>query len=287
MGSRDAKGAGAAPDDREVDRRTRELFEQWRAGDGSAPARLFELHQRWLAALVEREVGAKLRTRIEPADVVQDVGVKLLHYEPKPEDGPLERFRALLRKMTRHVVTDLHRHHFEADKRNRGLEKSLPSDSHGGGEAPINPATSPSGCFQRNEDGALARIIVHFLPADLGDLIGLRSWLDVPFAVLSAHFDAEETALRMRHLRGMDKAASICAKVKFALPRTDGADRELISMKVERRLSFTTMALMLETTPVDACARFQQTMRKLGTLIEEPFRPLPEDWPHGLLGESA
>src|SRR5262245_52159367 len=106
MGSRDANGAGAAPDDREADRRTRELFEQWRAEDGTASARLFELHQRWLSALVEREVGAKLRTRVEPADVVQEVGVRLLHYEPKSEDGPLERFRALLRQMTRHVVTD-------------------------------------------------------------------------------------------------------------------------------------------------------------------------------------
>jgi RNA polymerase sigma factor (sigma-70 family) len=267
----------------DLEARTVALFERWRAGDDEAVAALFEMHQDWLSDRVERELGTRLRTRVEPDDVIQEVGVRLLQYEPKPEDGSVDRFRALLRKVAQHIVTDLHRHHFQASKRGKGAERPINSDSRLNTDPPRSSVTSPSRLFERNEERALARIVVHFLPADRGDLIGLRAWFDVPFAVLSARFDADETALRMRLMRAMEKAAAVLAKLRRALPRLAPADRQVIRMRLDHDLTFTMMAEQLDVAPVAAGARFQQAMRRLGVLIDEPFRPLPDDWPRCLL----
>jgi len=261
------------------------LFESWRGGDDGAAAGLFALHQDWLAELVERELGVKLRAKVEPDDVVQEIGLKLLRYEPKPEDGSVDRLRALLRKVAQHVVTDLHRHHFEADKRGRGNERPLATSSAATFDLPRDSATSPSRAFDRDEERSLARIVVHFLPADRGDLIGLRSWFDVPFAQLAVRFQCEETALRMRLLRAMEKAAAVLAKLRGALPKLASEDRGVVRMRVDRDLTFVAMGHMLRTSPIEACAKFQQSMRRLGTLIGEPFRPLPDNWPLCLLEE--
>jgi RNA polymerase sigma factor (sigma-70 family) len=264
---------------------TRELFTRWRGGDDEAVAELFGLHQPWLSDRVQRELGQRLRTRVEPDDVIQEVGVRLLQYEPKQEDGSVDRFRALLRKVAQHIVTDLHRHHFQASKRGRGAERPILSDSRLNSDPPRGSVTSPSRNFERNEERALARIVVHFLPADRGDLIGLRSWFDVPFAALSARFDADETALRMRFMRAMEKAAAVLAKLRRALPRLALEDRRVIRMRVDHDLTFIEMAAQLDVAPVAAGARFQHAMRRLGAEIDEPFRPLPDDWPHCLLAE--
>src|SRR5262245_24993744 len=123
------ESADGAPARGELEQLTRALFTRWRGGDDSAVAELFGLHQPWLSDRVQRELGPRLRTRVEPDDVIQEVGVRLLQYEPKEEDGSVERFRALLRKVAQHIVTDLHRHHFQASKRGRGAERPILSDS--------------------------------------------------------------------------------------------------------------------------------------------------------------
>jgi RNA polymerase sigma-70 factor (ECF subfamily) len=282
MESRERKGSGEPAREGDLEARTRELFESWRRGDAAAAAALFELHHDALVEFVGQELGAKLRGKVEPEDVAQEVGLRLLHYEPKAEDGPADRFRALLRQMVRHAAADVHRRHFETRRRGGGRERPLPSDSLAP-DQPLGSVTSPSRAFDRDEERSLARLVVHFLPGDRGDLIGLRSWLDVPFAELSARFGAEENALRMRLLRAMEKAAAVLAKLRGALPRLGADDRDLIELRVGRDLSFAAMGTLLGATPVGACARFQQAMRRLGGLIEEPFRPLPDDWPHSLV----
>ncbi len=267
--------------------RTLALFERWRGGDDESAAIAFELYHEWLIELVQRELGPKLRSRLEPEDVVQDIGLRLLQYQPKPEDGSVERFRALLRTIAQHVVTDLHRRHFESTKRGNGVERRIVSDSRIDADPPRESVTSPSRVLERAEERALARVVVHFLPPDRGDLVALRCWFDVPFAVLSERFDVDETALRMRLLRAMEKAAAVLSKTRSALPRLDAADDEVIRLRVDGELTFAQMAVILGTSQVAACARFHQGMRRLGVLIDEPFRPLPDDWPRVLLGEEA
>lgn len=287
MGRRGTKEGFGADGDATLAERTKSLFEQWREGDDASAARLFELHERWMQDLIERELGTKLRSKVEPADVAQELGLKLLQYEPKAEDGSVERFRALLKKIAKHIVTDLHRHHFEASKRGGGGERRLLSDTRVQIDPPRESITSPSGFFARNEDQVMARLVFHFLSPDRGDLVGLRAWFDLPFADLSRRYAVEETALRMRLLRAMEKAAAVLAKVRNGVPRLPAADRNLILMRIRRGLSFQAMAVALRTTSVDACAAWQQAMRRLGVMVGESFRPLPDDWPRCVLDGDA
>jgi RNA polymerase sigma-70 factor (ECF subfamily) len=277
------------PDHSEGDlaERTLATFREWRGGDDGAAARLFELHEAWLIELVERELGPKLRGRVEPADVVQEIGVKLLAYVPKEEDGPLERFRALCRQIARHVVTDLHRHHFTAGKRGGGGDRRLVSDSQMGGDLPRASVTTPSRAFERLEEKSLVRLAVYFLEPERRDLLGLRWWLDVPFADLAERFGADEATLRMRHMRATIALGPLVAKVSGALARLEPADRDLILLRAEGDLTFAALASLLKTTPVRACSSFQQAMRRLARAIDEPFHPLGDGWPWSLAGADG
>ncbi|MBM4016109.1 MAG: hypothetical protein FJ293_14255 [Planctomycetes bacterium] len=170
----DAAAADSALDDDALGARTRELLQQWRAGARSACVELISLHLPWLTRQVEPWLGAKLRTRVEPDDIVQEVGIKLLCFESAAEDGALERFRGLLRTMARHVIADHHRHHFETDKRDGGAVPLLLEDSIYAQNPAIDCAPSPADAADRRSDVALARVTFWFLPAEKRDLIALR-----------------------------------------------------------------------------------------------------------------
>jgi DNA-directed RNA polymerase specialized sigma24 family protein len=258
---------------------TRKEFEEWRRGDERAAARLFDLHQSWLHALVERELGAKLRTKVETHDVVQDVGVRLLQYEPKAEDGALDRLQRLLRAMVQHALADLHRRFFESERRGRGEERPIASDSRALDQLPCDPITSPSRAFVRREETTLTRLCVHFVKPDARDLLARRWWLDQPFAEIAARLDEREATLRMRVLRAVQALGAVMAKLKPEFDRLDAEDRELVRQRIELDVSFAEIARQRRWTRVQACDRFQQAMRTLGGRVGLRFWPIGDDWP--------
>jgi len=264
---------------------TRAAFERWRAGDVKSGLELFELHHPWLLEQVERHLGAKLRGKVEPEDVAQEVGVRLLVYVPKEEDGAVERFRGLLRLMVQHVITDFHRHFFEAEKRDGGAEVPIASDSRLARDPPRESVASPSGVIQRIHDVTLARVTFWFVEPDKRDLIALRWWYDIPFSDLTRRFGGEEATLRMRHLRATQEFARVMAMVKPALGKLPAEELELLREQASPPISGTSTfdSRVVAHSRIERFAAFLDALRHVAALTGETLRPLPDCWPRCLL----
>jgi DNA-directed RNA polymerase specialized sigma24 family protein len=246
---------------------------------------LFELHHPWLLEQVERQLGAKLRGKVEPEDVAQDVGVRLLVYVPKDEDGAVDRFRGLLRLMVQHVITDLHRHFFEAEKRDGGAEVPIASDSRLARDPPRESVASPSGVIQRIHDVTLARVTFWFVDPDKRDLIALRWWYDVPFSDLTRRFGGEEATLRMRHQRAQQEFTRVFAKVKPALARLPADEFELLQEQARRQVSgsSTYESGFVEQSRIERFVAFLDALKHVAALTGEMLQKLPDGWPRVLL----
>lgn len=291
MGSEGTSEPARAPDrgDARLESRTRELFVKWRGGDDLAAAELFELHQAWLADQVARALGPKLRTKVEPEDVVQDIGIRLLRYRANEQDGALERFRGLLRSMVQHVVTDYHRRLIVAEKRNAGPELQIRSDTGMADDPPRNQHHSPSELFEQGESVALARLSFWFVEPERRDLVALRWWYDVPFSELAERFGADEAALRMRNLRATQEYGRVLTKVKAALAQLPPAEVELL-MEESRSTSASGSGVdsrVLARSRVMRFAEFLAALKRLATVIGEPLHPLADGWPRILVPSRA
>lgn len=279
----DASPAHEGPVD-DIVARTAELFRRWRDGDRSACVALFALHKAWIEQHVAHSLGPRLLTRLEPEDIVQEIGIRLLCYEPNAEDGAIERFRGLLRTMTRHVITDEHRYHFDTDKRGSG-EVQLPTDSKLDGDPTLDRVPSPDGKAGRRADVALARVAFWFLPPEKRDVVGLRWWYDVPFADLARRFGCEEATLRMRHLRATQELAVVMAKVRTALQRLPPAARDLLESQAGYAISSGSSvdSRVLARSRIDRFAAFLDALEQVAHSIGEKLIPLPDSWPRTLL----
>ncbi len=277
--------AAEPPDDarQKLAQTTAALFERWRQGDVRAAATLFEDFHVALTEIVSRQLGVKLRTKLEVEDVVQEVGVRLLRYEAKPEDGSPERFLGLLRTMAQHVITDLHRRYFGAEKRRHGSEIPIPSDSGIIHDPPQQVVASPSHEFQRTHDVTLARLTLWFIPPVRRDLLALRWWYDVPFADLVQRFQAEETALRMRHLRTTQEFTRVMVKVKGALPALSAEEREDIRQHLGRNAGGTSSIDSRSGSRVSRFAALLVALQHLAVLAGETLHPVDDGWPRSLL----
>ncbi|MSR47806.1 MAG: hypothetical protein EXS13_12215 [Planctomycetes bacterium] len=275
------------PMDGDPSTRTRVLFHRWRAGESEAFVSLFKLHQPWLAELIEHSLGAQLRRKVDPEDVAQEVGIRLLSYKPKAEDGALERLRALLRTMMKHVIADQHRHHFGAEMRDAGADVPLPTDSNVGFDGVRDANPSPGGAAERRHDVALARVTFWFVASDKRDLIALRWWYHVPFGELATRFGCEEASLRMRHLRATQEFAGLMARVRTALAKLAPEEFELLEAQTRPALGTDSGidSRVLAHSRIERFAAFLDALRQVSRLIGEPLNTLPDSWPRCLLTE--
>lgn len=268
-----------------LDARTRELFGRWRDGDPHAAAALFELHERWLREQIGRGLGSRLRAKVECDDVAQDVGLRLLRYLPKEDDGAVDRFRGLLRSMATHVIGDLHRHHFGAEKRHGANEIANVSDSRLALDPPRQSPKSPSAEMARLHDLAVARLAFWFVEEEKRDLVALRTWYETPFSELVPRFGAEEPALRMRHMRATQEYARVLTKVRAAFAGLTVDERDLLTDELGRPAATTSSSgdsRVLACSRVRRFAAFLAAIRRMGELIAEPYHPLPDGWPRVL-----
>jgi RNA polymerase sigma-70 factor (ECF subfamily) len=107
---------------------TESLLEQARAGDDRAFDRLFAWHRQDLLAFVELRLDRKLRTRVDPSDVIQEAQLEAvrklgdyLQRRPMP-------FRLWLRKTTCERPLMIHRRHLKAAS--RAIERGVPLPDH-------------------------------------------------------------------------------------------------------------------------------------------------------------
>jgi len=103
---------------------TQRLLQQVRAGQAEATNLLFDRHRPYLRRLIEVRLDPKMRSRVDPSDVVQEAQLeasrRLNDYLKKPRLP----FRLWLRQIAYDRLLMLRRHHVRAARRT--VERDLP-----------------------------------------------------------------------------------------------------------------------------------------------------------------
>lgn len=133
-----------------------ELIERLRQGDTNALGDLFALHRQKLRRMVQVRMDPRLNGRVAPSDVLQEAYIDALKRYPHYFDKANQNFFGWLRLIVGQRLTDLHREHLLAKRRDVRQEKPI--------DVPASPATSaclaamlvagltsPSGAADRNE----------------------------------------------------------------------------------------------------------------------------------------
>src|SRR5919198_1875777 len=108
---------------------TQDLLRQVRAGDRQAFEQLFTRHQAYLRRLVELRLDPRLRSRVDPSDVVQEAHLEALKRLNAYLERPALPFRLWLRQIASDRALKARRHHLGAARRALGREVPLPEES--------------------------------------------------------------------------------------------------------------------------------------------------------------
>jgi RNA polymerase sigma-70 factor (ECF subfamily) len=107
---------------------TKELFDRAREGEPRAVEVLFGRYRTYLCRFVELRLDPKLRSRVDPSDVVQDAQIEAVRRLKGLEEQPMP-FRLWLRQIAEDRLLRLHRHHVSTVRRAIGREQPLPEQS--------------------------------------------------------------------------------------------------------------------------------------------------------------
>ena len=108
---------------------TRRLLEKARAGDQQAFEQLFARYKDYLRQVIDLRLDPRVRSRIDPSDVVQETQLEAFQRLPDYCDRQPMPFRLWLRQTARQRLLMAHRHHLGAARRTVDREVCLPDRS--------------------------------------------------------------------------------------------------------------------------------------------------------------
>src|SRR5262249_61804245 len=108
---------------------TQHLLQEVRAGARRAFEQLFAGHQAYLPRLVELRLAPRLRSRLDPADVVQEAHLEALNRLDAYLKRPALPFRLWLRQIASDRALKARRHHLGTARRTLCREVPLPEES--------------------------------------------------------------------------------------------------------------------------------------------------------------
>lgn len=152
-----------------------------------------------------------LLKRISVDDVMQELYIaahKRVEFWQKAEDvPPFVRLRTLVLQ----VITDLHRHHLAAQKRDIHREVSLQQSRHGGSTACsmtrwlIDSMTSPRSKMVRNETQRILHEAIFSLGESDQEVLSLRHFEELSNKETAAILGIEQKAASIRYVRALKK----------------------------------------------------------------------------------
>jgi len=178
--------------------------------DLDALAEFLQSHRPQLMSFIERQLGTALRRRVEPDDVFQEASAEAVRALATTDLGERDPFSWLCQIAERRII-DLHRRHFDAQKRDAGREVPLGS----GGGSDSRPAalinmlvasmTTPSQAFSRNAREANLNDALKKLPDEQREALRLRYIENMPSKEIAARLDKTDAAVRVMLTRSLKK----------------------------------------------------------------------------------
>jgi RNA polymerase sigma-70 factor, ECF subfamily len=169
---------------------------------------LLEEKRPQLLAYIQRQLGARLRQKVEPEDILQETTIDAVRRVAEFESLQRDPFGWLC-QIAEHRLIDAHRRFFQSQKRAGEKEVSIDADrgADGGRFADLLAAsmTTPSQAFSRNQKEFQLQIALQDLPEETREV------------------------LRLRYVDGLQTK-----EIADRLGKTDGAIRVLLTRSVQK-----------------------------------------------------
>ncbi len=191
-----------------------ELIERLRRGDSAALADLFALHRAKLQRMVQVRMDQRLNGRIAPSDVLQEAYIDAVKRYPHFFEKPNQNFFGWLRLVVGQRLTDLHREHVLAKRRDVRQEKPL--------DVPAGPATSaclaamlvagltsPSGAADRNERHLRLEAALDELEPMDREVLALRHFEELSNGETADVLGIQPAAASKRYVRALTRLKQI------------------------------------------------------------------------------
>lgn len=164
-----------------------------------------------LRAFIGRRVGAALRSKVEPEDLVQEVVARAIQALPSYELGTRDPFGWLCDLAERRIV-DAHRRHFGAQKRDAAREQQGHSDDPARAgllNLLIASMTTPSAVFSRNARAHLLVDAMARLSEEQRTALRMRYGQGLPTKEIATHLGKSDGSVRVMLTRALDKLGEL------------------------------------------------------------------------------
>jgi len=192
-----------------------ELLCKAAAGDSGALGHLLDPHRVRLRRMVSLRIDRRLRSRIDPSDIVQEAYVEAARRLSEYSSSPNLPFYLWLRGITAERLIDQHRRHLGAQARSVNREITL-----GRGTAPeatsaalaaqlLGKGTSPSAAAQRAERRLRLQQSLELLEPLDREILALRHFEQLTNGEAAATLGLEKSAASKRYARALVKLRDI------------------------------------------------------------------------------
>ena len=183
---------------------TIDLLSRVEAGDASARDELLHRHQATIRRSVGRRLDVKLRSRVDPSDVIQETQLDVIRrLDEFVERRPMP-FRLWLIKLTHQRLIKVERHHLAAAK--RSVVRELPLPEHSSvrlGRHFVSRELSPVQRLSQQELGRRVRRAIASLPENDREILLLRNFEQLSNADAAQLLDISKETTKKRYARAL------------------------------------------------------------------------------------
>jgi RNA polymerase sigma-70 factor (subfamily 1) len=181
-------------------------------GDIEALAEYITQRRRALLIHIENRLGAALRSKIEPDDILQEVSVGAMKSLAAVDLAGQDPW-AWLCQIAEHRIVDAHRRFFGSQKRDAGKEVALggPVDNTSGGliNMIVASITSPSQAFSRDQKQLRLAHAMDQLPEQGREALRLRYVEGLPTKEIAEQLGKSDGAIRVLLSRSVAQLRSV------------------------------------------------------------------------------
>lgn len=214
-----SRSNGAFPQDEATDET--ELLDELKAGGERALARFFETYHQRLKKIIKFRLDFRLQGRVSQSDIIQETYVRAAQRLAGYLQNPQLPFFVWLRMEIQQRLADIHRHHFNAEKRDVRKEVSMLRQQHSAGQTSLAIAahlvahlTSPSQVFQKAEQIAQLEQALNTMNEIDREVIALRHFEELSNIETAQVLGIEAPAASKRYFRALKRLREIMDSVK-------------------------------------------------------------------------
>jgi RNA polymerase sigma-70 factor (ECF subfamily) len=176
-------------------------------GDAGALGALLELYRNYLALLARLQLGRRLRSKVDPGDLVQETFLEAYRDFAHFRGGSEGEFVSWLRQVLARNLANLLRRYFGTRRRDVRLEQELAGAMDASSRVLegglVAPSSTPSHQAARREQAVLLADALGRLPADYREVIILRHLEGLSFPELANRLGRSVNSVEKLWARGL------------------------------------------------------------------------------------